>query len=63
MRKLSRWYKVDVVYKEPSVKEALYSGTIPYNISLEELFVLLNKTTNIEFTLNDGVIFINEKEE
>lgn len=63
MRKLSRWYKVDVVYKKSSVKEALYSGTIPYNISLEELLVLLNNTTNIEFMLNDGVILINEREE
>lgn len=63
MRKLSRWYKVDVVYRKSSVKDALYTGTIPYNIPLEELLVLLNNTTSIEFILKDGVIFINEKED
>lgn len=61
MKKLGKWYGVEIVYKKNELKNELYSGTIPYNISVEELLKLLNNTTNIEFTLNGGVIFISEK--
>ena len=62
MKKLGKWYGVEVVYRKNELRKELYSGTIPYNISVEELLKLLNNTTNIEFTLNDGVIFISEKD-
>lgn len=58
MRELGRWYGVEVVYEDPSLKKVLYSGTIPYNITLTELLELLNYTTDIKFKLNDGIVLI-----
>ena len=62
MKQLGRWYGVDVVYRKEELKDELYSGTIPYNIPLEELLELLNNTTDIKFTLNNGIVFVNESD-
>ena len=61
-KQLGRWYGVDVVYRKEELKDELYSGTIPYNIPLEELLELLNNTTDIKFTLNNGIVFVNESD-
>lgn len=51
MRKLSRWYDVDIEYKAPIPANAdLYSGIISQSTSLEEILQILS-STKIKFTV------------
>ena len=61
MRKICRWYDVEVLFEKPSLRESRFTGTPPNNISLQELLdEFLNYTTDIEFTLHNGVISVKE---
>lgn len=61
MKKICRWYDVEVLFEKPSLRESRFTGTPPNSISLQELLdEFLNHTTDIEFTLHNGVISVKE---
>ncbi len=61
MKKICRWYDVEVLFEKPSLRESRFTGTPPNCISLQELLdEFLNHTTDIEFTLQNGVISVKE---
>lgn len=57
MRKISRWYGVDIVY-DTSVIDGHFTGIVPADFKLEELLELLSSTTDITFSIRNGVVYV-----
>ncbi|HRO46717.1 FecR family protein [Agriterribacter sp.] len=57
MRKIARWYNVEVVYDNTISPENL-SGQISRNRNLSEVLRMLELSGNIRFTIDNGVIHI-----
>ena len=60
MRKICRWYDVEVLYAVPGIRERRFTGTPANNMPLKELLEALSTTTNLQFSLQDGVITIKQ---
>ena len=62
MRKICRWYDVEVLYEVPGIRERCFTGAPSSNMPLPELLEALSTTTNLQFSLRDGVITIKQNE-
>ena len=60
MRKTCRWYDVEVLYAVPGIRERRFTGAPANNMPLKELLEALSTTTNLQFSLQDGVITIKQ---
>ena len=60
MRKICRWYDVEVLYAVPGFRERRFTGAPANNMPLKELLEALSTTTNLQFSLQDGVITIKQ---
>ena len=60
MRKICRWYDVEVLYAVPGIRERRFTGALANNMPLKELLEALSTTTNLQFSLQDGVITIKQ---
>jgi len=58
MRNMARWYDFDVIYTDASLKSLCFTGNIPRETSVEEIFNLLGKTKRIQFQVNNKTITI-----
>ncbi|OFY44595.1 MAG: hypothetical protein A2X18_03195 [Bacteroidetes bacterium GWF2_40_14] len=58
MRNMSRWYDVDIFYADSSLKSLCFTGNIPRETSVEEIFILLGKTKRIQFQVTNKTITI-----
>ena len=58
MRKLCRWYDVRVLYETPAMRERRFTGMMMYDVPLEMFLEWLSTTTDMRFTLSDGVIVV-----
>lgn len=58
MRKICRWYDVQVLYETPAMRERRFTGVLLYDNPLEVFLDWLSTTTDMQFTLSDGVITI-----
>ncbi|WP_295121109.1 FecR domain-containing protein [uncultured Chitinophaga sp.] len=56
MRQLSRWYDVEVVYE--SVPEKKFSGTIPRNVNVSQVFSILESTNNVHFKIEGNKVTV-----
>lgn len=59
LKKIARWYGVEVFYEESALRERCYTGKMPSDVPLPELLEMLNHTTDIKYILREGVIFVN----
>jgi len=53
MRKISRWYDVDVIYQNESARQQLFSGTVSRFKNISELLEKLELTGPVKFTIKD----------
>ena len=60
MRKICRWYDVEVLYAVPGIRERRFTGAPANNMPLKELLEALSTTTNLQFSLRDGMITIKQ---
>jgi len=58
MRNMSRWYDFEVFYADSSLKGLCFTGNIPRETSVEEIFILLGKTKRIQFQITNKTITI-----
>jgi len=58
MKNMSRWYDFEVIYADASVKELCFTGNIPMETGVEEVFTLLEKTKRIKFQITHKTITI-----
>jgi len=58
MRKVSRWYNVDVVYKDNSLKTQVFSGTVSRFKNVSSVLKKLELTGAVHFELADRKIIV-----
>ncbi|WP_187376945.1 MULTISPECIES: FecR family protein [Butyricimonas] len=58
MRKICRWYNVQVLYESPVMRERCFTGALLCDHPLEVFLEWMSTTTDMQFILSDGVITI-----
>ena len=61
MKKLARWYNIDVVYLGDSVKNYHFTGYLPRYADISDVLDLLSLTTKIKFNLKGKTITVMER--
>lgn len=61
MRKVSRWYDVNIVYKEESIKTLPFSGTITRFAQVSELIKMLELTGKVTIEQTGRTLIVNRK--
>jgi len=60
MKKLSRYYNVDIVINKKSIENHTFSGALDLKDSVEEVIKMIQETSNFEYNLaNENKIIIN----
>jgi ferric-dicitrate binding protein FerR (iron transport regulator) len=58
MKSMARWYDFDVIYRDQELKSICFTGNIPRDTPVEEVFTLLGKTRRIIFKVEQKTITI-----
>lgn len=58
MRKVSRWYNVDIEYVNPGVKTNTFTGSVSKSDKITNILKMLQKTSKIRFTIEGSKISI-----
>lgn len=61
MRKVSRWYGVNVIYKDEQIKFIPFSGTITRFINVSEVLKMLELTGKVKFEIEGDNIIVDRK--
>lgn len=61
MRRLSRWYKVDIVYGNESHHSGHYTGSIRKSSGIQEVLKMLKVAGDVNFSIVGNKIIVNEK--
>ncbi|MCB6971580.1 MULTISPECIES: FecR family protein [Butyricimonas] len=59
--KLSRWYDVDFVFENDDARDKRFTGAVKRNNTLEFMLHFIEKTSNVYFKVDKGIIRIYEK--
>ena len=62
MRKLARWYDVEVTFASQHVKKYHFTGRIKRQDDIASLLKLIETTANVRFTLKNRTLTVNEAE-
>ncbi|MCZ4245220.1 FecR family protein [Pedobacter punctiformis] len=62
MRKLSRWYNVDVKYADASAKEVMYYGTVSRFGKVSQVLRKLEQTGEVRFDIKDNKIIVYKED-
>ena len=62
LRRVSRWYNVKLVYKDPGLKKQVISGTISKYEHISGLLKVLEKSGIAEFSVEHNILTISEKD-
>lgn len=61
LKRLARWYNVEVFYVNQNVKNYHFTGYLPRYANIQEVLGLLSLTTNISFSVNGRTVMVMEK--
>jgi hypothetical protein len=61
LKRLSRWYNIDVVFEEESLKTEMFTGVVYKDKQIDHLLNMINKTTQINYEITKNEI--NDKYE
>lgn len=62
-RQLSRWYDVQFIFEAEEFRDHPFTGIVKRNQSLEEVLLIIEKTTNIRFEISERTIIIKRAED
>lgn len=62
MKKLSRWYDVQVIFKDEEAKQYHFEGSVPKYSSIKEVCNIIELTTHVRFELEKNKIIVKIKE-
>lgn len=60
MRKIARWYDVEVVYQHAALKEKRFFGIMKKQNSLKEVLQIIAETGDVKFTIKDHCVVVSE---
>lgn len=58
LKKLERWYDIEVFIQNPKLKEKRFTGNLPKYENIEHILKILALTTNIHFELKDRTLVV-----
>lgn len=58
IRKLSRWYNVNVFFENPSMKQKRFTGSLPKYTDISKVLKIIEMTTDIKFQVKGNTIII-----
>lgn len=58
MRQIERWYDVDVTFAQVPAKT--FSGVIPRNVNVSQVFAILEATGNVHFKIEGNNVIVNK---
>jgi ferric-dicitrate binding protein FerR (iron transport regulator) len=62
LRKLSRWYDINVFFQSEEVRSYQFSGKLPRFKNCNELLDMIEKTTDVQFTMKENrTVIVNKK--
>ena len=62
LRKLSRWYDINVFFQSEEVRAYQFSGKLPRFKNCNELLDMIEKTTNVKFTMKENrTVIVNKR--
>ncbi|MGZ2369888.1 FecR family protein [Ancylomarina sp. YFZ004] len=62
LRKLSRWYDINVFFQSEEVRAYQFSGKLPRFKNCNELLEMIEKTTDVHFTMKENrTVIVNKK--
>ena len=61
LKKLARWYNIDVIYMGESVKDYHFTGYLPRYADMSKVLDLLSLTTKIKFELKGKTVTVMER--
>ncbi|RYG18788.1 MAG: FecR family protein [Chitinophagaceae bacterium] len=61
MKKVARWYNVQVVFKDETIKRKTFFGSISRFANVAELLNYLQKTEAVKFEIKDRQIIVDQK--
>jgi ferric-dicitrate binding protein FerR (iron transport regulator) len=62
LRKLSRWYDINVFFQSEEVRAYQFSGKLPRFKNCNELLDMIEKTTDVQFTMKENrTVIVNKK--
>ncbi len=61
MRKVSRWYNVNVIYKDDEVRKEVFGGSVSRFVNISETLRMLEITGNAHFKIEAGQIIVMKK--
>lgn len=61
MRKIARWYGVEVKYSNPEIMTYHFTGNIPKYKEIDKVFELLGLTTEVDFKVEGNTIIVSDR--
>lgn len=61
MRKVSRWYNVDIVFKQEEIKKEIFGGSVSRSENINTLLRVLSKAANVNMKVEGKSIMISKK--
>ena len=61
MRKISRWYNVNIIFNDQEIKSIPFSGTITRFANVSEVLKMLELTGKVQFKIEEKTIIANRK--
>ena len=59
MRDLSRWYNFSYEFKDTSLRETVFMGSVPRYGDFNEILEILEKSGGVKFRVKDRVVIIS----
>ncbi|HJA15711.1 MAG TPA: FecR family protein [Candidatus Butyricimonas faecavium] len=60
MRKLARWYDVDIIIESPKLKKSVFYGVIRKYENISKILDMLKRTQNIDYVIESNRVVIKE---
>lgn len=61
MRKISRWYDVDITWRDESVKSESFAAVSTRFANVSSLLKMIEQTGDVKFNIEDGKIIVSKK--
>lgn len=61
MKRISRWYDVEIFYQNPQAKELVFTGDLEKYSTCSEILEIIGMSTNVNFSVRDRTIIVSMK--
>lgn len=61
LKRIARWYAVDIFYANPGVKDYHFTGYLPRYSDIGDILELLSLTTNVQFEIKNTTVVVKKK--